>query len=666
MSYVRHRLRRALVLAPLALAAGAVIAGCEDYFDKVKNELEDIFLGEDDSGTTAFQPHTTKYATLSTSPVVFGNHRFVYLANETSSGKNFNAKNGDSSFTDDCAVVVNMKNRIEHPLNVATEEAAFIGRHVYLAVNERDDSWDWSDDGDLTDFVLLHYPGSGGSPSARDVEYVDTLDSAATVPFVVASDRLYYAADLLEPLAANETNVKWLDRDAPTTPTRVLHNVAAAAGGSCHARPASVDEELVFLTISELVESVDHNDDGDTNDGNVLALLDSTDVGAELLSTELAQVNQTGFTRARQLTTGGWLVAFLVNEARQADFVDGLNDAVGLGFPAGWEPTGCVGYSDQDTTDNVLFFLDYASWFADPIANPPQNTGLAGINRVLAVPGYVGTTVLENDDGGCDANGDSDTNDAIFRWTATATPLQPFNDPDELVAMLAAGGNAKGISDLDDRFLCIVDENADSRNHDNDSNVDNLLLAWLDPTLGAASVWNFDREPTKTGIQAAIVSWMADRSKRDRVLVDIAERSFGTTQNKSWKDKDVSDEVPAFAYFPNATPDRFAFPRAPAALSAGNGGIVQAKNSVFFRVSEVSDSRDWNRDNIGSFMLVRSTLSQKGLDYISPLNNLASDSVFTDGRYGAAFLVDETLVFHDYNHDGDRADLVVRWIRINP
>ncbi|MCC6409354.1 MAG: hypothetical protein IT453_19505 [Planctomycetes bacterium] len=655
------------------LVAGFFLPACEDYFDIVKNEIEDIFLGEDDDGTTAFEPHTTKLATLSSSKIVFANHRFVYLANEAASGKNFNAKNGDASFTDNCAVVVNMKTRRELPLNVDTKSAEFVGRHLYLAVSERDDSWDWNQDGDVTDTVLLHYPGKGGgSPSAPDVEYLDDLDASATTPFLLASDRLYYAADRLQPLAGGETNLKWLDRDAPTTPTRVLHNVTASSGGGCHVRLSEVDEELLFLVISEFVEAVDHNNDGDTDDPAVLALLDSTDVAAEVLSTELCMENVASPVRARTLGAGDWLVAFLVSEGQQADFTTGLNDAVGLGFPAGWEPTSCGGYDDTDTADEVLHFLTFAAWAADPIASPVQNTGLAGINRVLAVPGFVGTTVLESADGsdmgagGCDANGDGDVNDAIFRWTSTATPLQPFNDPAELVAMTVVGGNSDGISDLDDRFLCIVDENADSRNHDNDSNVDNLLLAWMDPTLGVNTVWNFDREPSKAGIQSAIVTWMSDREKRDRVLVDIAEQSFGKTQNKSWKDKDVLDEVPAFAYFPNSDPDRFVFPRGPAALSAGNGGLVQAKNSVFFRVSEASDTRDWNRDNIGSFMLVRTTLSHQGLDYVSPLNNLAQPSVSTDGRYGAAFLVQEQLVNTDYNHDGDKADFVVRWIRINP
>lgn len=668
MTQARQRIRRVLPSALLALVAGTVLPGCwPPLLDKINDEIENFLFGEGDKGTTAFEWRKTKYAALPTSKIVFGNHRFVYLANEAASNKNFNAKNGDVSFSDDCAVVVNMKNSIIEPLDVDTQDMQFVGREVYLAVNERDDSWDWSADGDLTDLVLLHYPGSGGgSPSSKNVEYIDTLDSAAAVPFVLASDRLYYAADLLEPLAANETNVKWIDRDAPTTPTRVLHNVNASAGAGCHARVFRADESLVFLTISELVEGIDHNNDGDSNDGTVLALLDSTDVGAQVVSTELAMASQNGEVRARSLGANDWLVAFLVNENRQANFSTGLNDPAGLGFPAGWEPTSCAGYSDTDTNDDVLFFLDYAAWLADPLLDPPQNTGLAGFNRVLAVPGYVGTMVLESADGACSANGDADTNDVVFRWTSTATPLQPFNDPDQLVAMLVTGGNAKGISDLSDRFLCVVDENADSRNHDNDSNIDNLLLAWLDPALGANAVWNFDREPTKPGIQSAIVSWMADRVKRDRVLVSISERSFGTSQNKTWKDKDINDEVPAFAYFPSSDPNRFAFPRGPAAAVPGNAGIVNGKNSVFFRVSEVSDARDWNGDGIGSFMLVRTTLSHQGLDFICPLNLLPSDAVFTDGRYGAAFLVDESLIFRDINDDGDTADFIVRWFRINP
>jgi hypothetical protein len=522
--------------------------------------------------------------------------------------------------------------------------------------------------------VLVHYPGhGGGSPSAPDVEYVDDLDSAAATPFLVASDRLYYSADRQQALAAGETNVKWVDERDPTTPTRVLHTITASAGGGCHLRIAGEDEGLLFLVISEFVEAVDHNNDGDIDDSTVLALLDSTDPAAVILSTELCGPSAAPPVRALPNGPHDWTVGFFVSEVRQADFVTGLNDAAGLGFPAGWEPTSCAGYADTDTNDDVMFFLQFAAWSADPVTNPPQNTGIAGFNRILMVPGYLGTTVFETSDGsdtpvtnGCDANGDGDTSDVTFRWTSTANPLQPFNDSNELIAMLVTNGNAKGISELDDRFFCVMDEHADGRNHDNDSNVDNILLAWVDPAQGASATWNFDREPSKPGIQATLVTWMADRKKRDRILINISERTFTKSQNKSWKDKDLSDDVPGFARFSKSDPDRFMIPHAPAAVVVANGGIVVAKNSVFFRVSEASDTRDWNHDNLGTFMLVRSTLSHQGLDYISPLNNLNIDSVFTDGRYGAAFLVDEAIVNHDYTGDGDKGDLAVRWIRINP
>ncbi|MCE9595563.1 MAG: hypothetical protein K8S98_15355 [Planctomycetes bacterium] len=658
---------------PFALAALLLAPTCNDILGDLKNDIEDIALGDDPSGTTAFEPHTTKYAALPTSKIVVAGERFVYLANEAASGKNFNAANGDVGLSDDIAVVVNMKGRSEHALNVDANDVAILGRHVYLAVSERDDSWDWNQDGDLGDDVLLHYPGKlNSSPAAPDVGFVDTLDGSATTQILVSENRLFYTADLLEPLAAGESNLKWIDRTAPATPIRVLHNVAASAGGGCHVKIQSADEGMLFATIPELVETVDHNNDGDATD-SVLALVDATDVGSEVLSTQFAVSTGTVRVRARATGAGDWLVGFLVHEGNQNDFIDGLNDAVGLGFPAGWEPTSCTGYSDTDLLDDVLFFLNYAAWFADPVADAPQNTGLAGINRVLAVPGFVGTMVLEAADGsdapdnGCDANDDGDKNDVIFRWVSTATPLQPFNDPNQLVAFAVVNGNASGISDLDDRFLCVVDEAADKRNHDADSNVNNLLVAWLDPTLGASAVWNYDREPTQPGIQSAVTTWLSDRPKRDRVLFAMSEKSFGTTQNKSWKDKDVNDQVPTFARFSKSAPDRLTVPHGPVALFASDGGLVIAKNSVFCRVDEIADTRDWNGDGAKSSpILVRTTLSHQGLDYISPLNILTTDSVFTDEKYGAAFLVDEALANHDYNHDGDKSDFVVRWIRTNP
>ena len=44
-----------------------------------------------------------------------------------------------------------------------------------------------------------------------------------------------------------------------------------------------------------------------------------------------------------------------------------------------------------------------------------MNTGIVGVDRVVAAAGFVGTLSLEADDGPCDLNGDTDTTDRVFR-----------------------------------------------------------------------------------------------------------------------------------------------------------------------------------------------------------------------------------------------------------
>jgi hypothetical protein len=361
----------------------------------------------------------------------------------------------------------------------------------------------------------------------------------------------------------------------------------------------------------------------------------------------------------------------LVSEGDQNNFATGLNDPLALGFPPTWFPSNCPSFADADQLDNVLHFLQFAAWRNDPVANPPVNTGLAGVNRIVIVPGFIGTVALEADDGGCSTNGDADSNDAVFRWTSTVTPLAPFTDQNQLLATIAVGGNALGVTDLGDKFVIIVSEADDDRNHDQDPGTDNFLLAWLDPALGANAVWNFDNDSTKAGVQALGVNWMADRPQRDYVLFSLQEKLAGKSLNKH--DKDQFDSVPAWGKFTTGAAPELVVRWGPAALADLNAGIVMAGDNVFFRGNQVADHHKYVHSKFGqgSDVVLRTTISHRRIDYISPVNSaFNTDVIVTDGKYGAALLVDEWNAQFDYNKNktinfGDPQhvipDFSVRW-----
>jgi hypothetical protein len=283
----------------------------------------------------------------------------------------------------------------------------------------------------------------------------------------------------------------------------------------------------------------------------------------------------------------------------------------------------------------------------------------------------VATLALEGDDGACDLNGDGDTTDAIFRWVSIATPLEPFTDEDQLVALLAVGGGAAGATDLDDRFLLVVDENADGRNHDGDSESDNLLLAWLDPSDGAGASWVFDHRPGAPGVQARAANWLAERPQRDRVLFSTSELVWGQGLNL---DDDIFDFVPAWARFDPDAPDRLAIGHARAAVPSGNAGVVWARGHVLYRGSEVGDGIDHQVDGCPcELVTLRTRRSIGNVAYNGVGNTLAAPAAYTDGDIACATLGEEWQVLNgepvqfavDLNHDGDALDFVVHWFRID-
>lgn len=645
-----------LSFAALALSLG--LASCTD--------LEKLLGLDDESGTDAFVPHTVKYASLASSPVRVRGSQLVYLAHEASSGAlgtNLNAANGDLGFDDQIPVLINMSSGSGSVLRTAAQAVELLGSHVYIAVQEGSDSWDWNQNGVMTDFVLLHYPGSGGSPAAPNIEYVDDLDGGSPAPMVVAGNRLLYSRPTGAVVAGGETNLLWVDALQPTTPTTVLHNIATLAGQAARPRMVRAEEDLVLLTLSELF-GFDLNGDGDANDASVLALLDATDPAALLLSTAFALGGPATPIRARETGANDWLVGFLVSEMGEGDFATGLNDASGLGFPAAWFPSNCQGFSDTDSFDHVLHLLEFAAWSADPVASPPRNTGLAGFGRVFAVAGFVATLVAESDEGGsCSSNGDADTNDTVLRWAGTANPLLPFTDENELLAAALVSGGSGGVGELGDRFVYVVDEAADSRNHDSDALTNSTLVAWLDPADGAAAQWTFDHDP-KVGIQAVGATGLIETRARDRVAISMQEAVAAKSLNGA--DLDLNDSVPAFARLDSAVPPRLRFPYAPVAVSSTNAGIVIEGGYAFYRVDEAADDRDWTSANaLNDDVLVFSNVANPGLSFVSALNLLGAPSVVTDGKVGAALLAQESMALRDFNGDGDTNDYVLRWFKFD-
>ncbi|MEO6711407.1 MAG: hypothetical protein ABI054_09540 [Planctomycetota bacterium] len=645
---LRNSFRSGLALS-LPLLFGAALSGCS---------------GSGSDGVTTFAPKGTQRATAAASPVVVSGKLMVYLASEALSGvggTNFNAANGDGDTSDDCAVVVDMVAGSETELHVATLSASIVGNDVYLIVSEAADSKDWNVDADTTDTVLLHYS------AALPLAFVSTI-ATGTHSWAVAGGRLYFVRDSLAGLVNGDSTLAFVTAAAPTTPATVLHSDVA---NTLDVRVLSVDEGLIFLTADETVEGRDLNGDADSSDPFVLALLDGTDVAGVIQDVSLSVKDASTPVRARATVAGDWVVGFLVNEATQSNFATGLNDPVGLGFSNAWRPNspaaGCgLLYADTDQLDQVLHILSYALWSAAPLVNLPENTGIPGSDRVLCTATAVATLAKESDDGGCDLNNDGDLLDEILRWSLVATPDLPFGNSAQLNAVqVALPGGAKGISDLSNKWICVVTESGDNTDFDG-GGLTHDLVAWLNPNAGAPT-WVFDHNPAAGGIQPAGASALSDRPERDRLLVAFQESVINQDING---DADVLDSAPTAARFDPSNANDFDFPGPAVATVANNPGIVIANGFMIYRVDEAADNRDWNGDTVkNDFVIFRTSLTTNfsalvGSGVRSTTNNLGGPSVISAGTLGAAFIADESMAAFDLNGDGRADGFVVTWFRI--
>jgi hypothetical protein len=640
--------------AALALALASILAaGCSGGGSSGGNGQSDKFT-----------PESTDHAAAGGSPLWAVGQWLLYLADEGSTGAggtNMNAGKGDTDVFDQIAVVVDMQSGETSNLHTATEDAAILGNQIWLVVDEDEDSKDWDLDGMADDHVLLHWSRGTGM-----VQFVDTLDPLAK-GLATTNGRLYYSAVPAAPLLAGESSVRYVQEAAPRTPLAVMHAVTAAAAQGLSPAILGRDEGLLWLALDETVETIDLNGDTDATDEHVLALLDGTDPSAMVVSPALALPGPNSPVRARKKGTGDWTVAFLVSEADQDDFATGLNDPDD--FHPDWKPEACPSYDDTDRTDDVLHYLEFAAWVASPGANPPVNTGLAGANRVLVVPGYVGTLAPEDEDGGCSTNGDGDTNDIVLRWTRKLLPIKPFPFEDQLVAIKNVPGGTRGVTDLDGRFIAIVDEAADDRDHDPKSvppgsgTKVQTLVAWLDPNDGNGATWEFNHAngPNPLGVGG---SWMAERKERDRILFAFQESVFGTSINVNG-DADTLDSTPTYVSFDPGNQDDLDFPGPAVALDSTNPGMVLAEGVIFYRVDETEDNRDWNNDgDLDDQVMWRTRMSDNSSTYMGTLNDLPLPAIVASD-FGAAALFDEVQAKRDYNGDGDQADFVVRWFRID-
>jgi hypothetical protein len=622
--------------------------------------------------TFLFRPSSTRQAVTGTTPIDVRERWLAYLADELTTGPGGSDFNGDTDTIDQIAVLVNMVAEHTARLDVAAQEVAVIGKHLYLVTDESADDDDWNNDGDELDLVLLHTACEGASSST--VGFVATLARTGPGPRMLKSEneRLFFVEDpTATPLAGAETSLDMIrlsSAGAPLAPERLLNE---AGNATLQPRLAATEERIVFALLDETVEGGDLNGDGDASDNFVLALLDSLAANPEVKSTRLAMSGAAAPLDALDISSGETLVAFLVDETAQG--AGSLNN-YSAAF-ANWRPAHCLG-NDTDASDEVLHFLWFDTWFAG--VTTPRNTGFAGADRVLlttrATSSYVGSIVPEADDQNCSGQGglndDGDATDRVLRWIKVEASLGSsgvFSDVDGLVALADTPGGTHGVAQINGRWIAVIDEADDSRDWDGQV-ADHEVVAWLDPGQGNAADWITDHciGGNCGGVQAGGASWMGELPGA-RVGIGFQEAVFGLSING--RDNDLTDSVPVFARFDPQDVDDFDFPGPAVAVDEDNVGTVIANGVAFYRVDESDDNFDWNDDGDKSDrILFRTTVATLGDTFeISTLNNLTRPAVVTDTRnVGAAFIADEAAARADLDQDGDQNDFVVRWMRIGP
>lgn len=641
----RRSLRSAMrpLAGPAALALALLAGACS---------------GDDDEAS--FVIRTTNHNVLVASPLTVGGLLLVYLADErfTNGAGPMGGTdlNGDGDDVDQVAVVINMASTVETVLRAAV--ATFVvGTDVYLVVEEVDDGMDWGGTAGTTDLVLLHWSAVAGVTT-----FVDALDRSSAVQAVAAGGRLYFSSATAPTAGTVETNLRYLGATDPTMPMMVLHDPGAGPMEPLSPRLIGAQDGLVALYLDETVEGRPLNGDTLADDGFVLALLDGTDESAAIESVGVALADADAPWAARSQGASDWLVGFLANEMAQGV---NLNDQALFAQPL--LPMGCV--DDTDMDDDVLFFLDFAS-FRDG-TSLPESTGLAGTGRVVVVDGFVATLSPEAD-ANCDLNGDGN-DDVVARWVEAVLPITPPRERSQFHAVeTTLPGGSMGLATLENRLVIVVDEAQDSDDIDGKP-ANNDLVGWLEPAAGFTETWDFSHSSGNpnfgTGIAGepfAGATWMAEAAQEGRLGIAFQEEVPNLNLNNNVdcalvvKDADAVDSLPVWADFeagPTLDFDGLGY-----AIDEDNAGIVVARSVVFFRVDEAADNRDYNNDGMANdFVLMRNPVFSCGPFAMATASDVAGPVIVTDASRGGVFLSSEFDAGLDFNGDGDMSDLVPRY-----
>jgi hypothetical protein len=609
-----------------------------------------------DEESDAFLIRATPWSVGPNTKVSITGGVIAWIADEATTGPGGTDLNGDGDVADACAVYANATTQQRLDVGIAVLDLTWCGGELFLAVNETADGRDWNLDTDMTDNVLVHW-----SAITLTATFVDEISTASVQRMVASGSRLLYpTADAVAGI--NQSSLRTVDAAMPTTAVDVTTTDVV---GALHPSILKIEEGLVFLSVSEIAEARDLNGDADMTDATVLALLDLTTAGAQVRNVGLALPGTSAPLRAKAITTADWQVGFLVDEADQGN--TNLNDPAL--FAPTWVAGQCVGLGDVDMNDDVLHYLRFAAWVADPVASPVRNTGLVGVDKIAISSSFIATITPENaangtlGEGTCDLNGDGDKTDRVVRWTEMVTgilPILPPNGVANIHALDDTPGGTHGLAELQDRFVIVVDENADNLDIDGDAAMTHDLVGWLLPST-TPTAWTFLHSAAFAG-----ASWLSETRFRTRLNLAFQESVAGFSLNDQG-DNDLNDSIPTFPVFASASV--LSFPGIRIAVDPAQPGIAITGPLAFYRVSEAADNRDWTNDGqLNDRVIFRSSFSQgttAGNGISCAVNRPAIEFDQESGSpLAAAFITDEsmqTVSGFDINGDGDATDLVLQY-----
>ncbi|MBL8857953.1 MAG: hypothetical protein JNL28_05565 [Planctomycetes bacterium] len=628
-----------------------------------------VLLGACSSGSSgesdAFKVRATQWSVGANTIVALSGNNIAWIADEASTGPGGTDLNGDMVKDDGVAVYVDAGSRTQINIGVAAQDLVWIGSELYMVVSEALDDRDWNLDLVKDDIVLVHWSRAMPMPV-----YVDDLAPSSLKKVVAFGPRLVYAS-ATPAVGANATSLRTIHSAAPLTIVTVTSTDTA---GALHPSITLQEEGLVFVTLDETLEARVLNGDADSTDSFVLGLLDLRTAAAPLHNVGLAMASASAPVRGKFVATADWQVGFLVSEAAQGNV--NLDDPAL--FAPSWQAPQCVGLADTDTNDTILHYLRFAAWVADPITNPARNTGLVGVDKIAISNGFIATITPESSatgtlgEGTCDLNSDGDKTDRVVRWTqmvAGTAAILPRNAAANIHALKDVPGGTRGLAELQERLVIVVDEAADNLDINADGFKTFDLVGWLLPSTTTVP-WQFQH----SGFVGA--SWMAETFDRQRMSLALQEIVGGTSLNAGTTanpgDNDLLDSIPTFPVFNSG--GTLTFPGVTIALDISpptvfNPGMVITRGLGYYRVAEAFDNRDWSNDGSKNDRVMFRTSFSQGTTNISGISNSINRPVIEFDRHSsapacAAFLTEEALqgaTGTDINGDGDRNDLVLQY-----